>query len=209
MATLGNISITPGTRQPVYDITVTDGQTYIPEMFVFTSETGDADWEVYVNKNVNSLAVVPHPTIIMTPQTTGGTIPRSTSVFVRITCVNAAGESRPSDGWKTVATGSGTDTNRVDISWGAVSGATSYNVYIGSKSGGESFFGDTTGTSISVTEMPTNDPMGIPTLPDIFIFGVSSATPVIPITGIKITSRLQIFVTLSTAGRASVSIPLK
>jgi hypothetical protein len=207
--TLGTVaSITAG-RTKVYDVSIPADYKarWVPAMVLLSSESFDCDWELYVDKDVNNLIVA--GAVVLTPATTGGSILRNTTVYVRVTAVDATGESRPTDGCRTATTGATTDTNKIAVSWTSVAGATSYNVYVGSLPGGESFFGDTTGTSLDVTEIPTNDPFGIPTLPSVHGFNALNNITTPAIKNIEILRRLQVFAVTTGSTRVSFSMPLE
>lgn len=66
---------------------------------------------------------------------TGGSLAGNTTYYYRVSAVNDIGETLASTEQSTT-TAVGTSTNTVTINWGAIAGATSYNVY-GRTSGGE------------------------------------------------------------------------
>ncbi len=84
----------------------------------------------------------------LTTSTTGGTIAASTTLTYGVTVLNAQGESVES-ATASITTGSTTATNSNAISWAAVAGATSYNVYQGGK-----LIGSTTGLTFTDTGYP-------------------------------------------------------
>lgn len=94
-----------------------------------------------------SLAAV--GTVTVNAVTTGGTIPASTAVSVQVLARNASGFSNPNTA-ASVTTGSGTATNSVTASWSAVTGATSYDVYVGGK-----YYGNVATNSATITYIPT------------------------------------------------------
>ncbi len=78
------------------------------------------------------------PTLLTTTgSNTGGTLAAAT-YFYKITALNAAGESVGSNEQSAVVSGVG--TNSVALTWGAVTGATSYRVYRGTATGAENVF---------------------------------------------------------------------
>ena len=167
----------------------------------------DPEWEIYFDKIVNDLAKPNQPSL--TAVTTGGTIPRSTKLFVRITTVDVNGaEGTPTDGHKTITTGASTDTNKVTVSWSSISGSSSYNVYAGGLSGRESFVGNTVSTSLVIVDMPGEALQAIPTTPDIHIIGKKGGVEPIPLSGsgLTVSSRLIVYVTISAGGDPAVSI---
>src|SRR4029077_13426290 len=77
----------------------------------------------------------------------GGALTVSQTYFYEVTATNAQGETGPS----TEATATPTAGNRtINLSWTALSGATGYNLYRGTSSGGENvLIGQTAGNSFS------------------------------------------------------------
>jgi hypothetical protein len=72
----------------------------------------------------------------VTTSTTGGSIAASVTRYYEVTAVDAYGQTLGSTE-VSVETGSTTSTNANTFTWSAVSGASSYNVYIGTASGTE------------------------------------------------------------------------
>lgn len=104
---------------------------------------------------VKSLSAV--GSITLTANTTGGTIAASTAVSVQAIARNASGIALAGSA-ASVTTGSGTSTNSVSASWTAVSGATSYDVYVGGL-----YYGNTATGSITLTFIPVGT-SAIPTV---------------------------------------------
>lgn len=78
--------------------------------------------------------------------TTGGTIPAAT-YFIKVTATNANGETLPSNEQSQVTTGT---TSTLTVNWGAVTGATGYNIYIGTAAGVENVV-TSVGTVVTTT----------------------------------------------------------
>lgn len=72
----------------------------------------------------------------VTTSTTGGTLAANTYYYV-VTALNAAGETLKSNELSVTTTGT---TSSNTISWGAVTGATSYRVYRGTSAAGENVY---------------------------------------------------------------------
>lgn len=85
----------------------------------------------------------------LTTSTTGGTLAAATNYNYRITAVNAYGETLPSPEASANVTTTGT-TSSITISWAAVPGAASYNIY-GRTAGGELKIVNVTTTSYTDT----------------------------------------------------------
>ncbi len=90
-------------------------------------------------------------TLTMSTATTGGSIAASTTYYYEVTAVDAAGGQTLPSPENSQATGSGTSTNTITISWSAVSGASSYDIYRGTSSGNEGTFFNTINTSYTDT----------------------------------------------------------
>ncbi len=87
----------------------------------------------------------------LTTATTGGSLPASTTYYVVITATNASGQTTASNE-ETLATGAGTGTNTLVASWAAVTGATGYNVWIGTATGAENnYFVASGGSTLTYT----------------------------------------------------------
>jgi hypothetical protein len=96
---------------------------------------------------------LPAPAVpTLAASTTGGTLATGT-VYVKITALNASGETAASTEASVAVTG---PTGSVTVSWTAVNGASKYNVYASTTSGAEIFVGQTTGTSYTITSLPTS-----------------------------------------------------
>lgn len=87
----------------------------------------------------------------VTTATTGGSIAASVTRYYEVTAVNDNGQTLGSTE-VSVTTGSSTSTNANTFTWASVSGAASYDVYIGTSSGGETLQSSgITGTSYTDT----------------------------------------------------------
>ncbi len=108
----------------------------------------------------------------LSTSTTGGTIAGSTTLTYGITALNAQGETTES-AKSNITTGTGS-TNSNTISWSAVSGATSYNVYQGGK-----LIGSTTALSF----VDTGYPQGV-TAPTVNGTGTQNYPLLVPVAGV-------------------------
>lgn len=96
----------------------------------------------------NVTATMPAPILTLgTTSTTGGTLAAGT-YYWKVSALNAAGETLASN--EVTATTTGT-TSSQPLSWPAVAGAVSYNVYRGTTAGGENVKYNTTSTSYTDT----------------------------------------------------------
>ena len=166
-----------------------------------------AKYEFFIDKNINELPLIQNITLSTT--STGGNIPRNSKVYVRVTSVDANGlESPPTDTCNCITVGSTTDTNKITVTIGAVTGAVSYNVYTSLRPSMETIYGSFTGTSFIITELPVNDYfMGMPTNPDFIINSAGVGTETLGLTSpFFINNRLIIYVTPSIAGSVACSL---
>jgi hypothetical protein len=85
--------------------------------------------------------------ITATPETTGGTLAAG-EYFYKVTALNANGETTGSPEANATTTGA---TGSVQLTWTAITGATSYNVYRGTTAGGESVVFNTATASFTDT----------------------------------------------------------
>lgn len=95
-----------------------------------------------------------------TTSTSGGTLTANTYFWV-VSAVNSAGVTLASNEVTATTTGS---TSSQALSWTAVSGAASYNIYRGTSSGGENVFYNTSSTSYTDTNA-TSTSGSPPTIP--------------------------------------------
>ena len=107
------------------------------------------------------------PTVAtLSSATTGGSIPLSTAVYVRVAVRSGAnyfdGGSSLGSAAVTLTTGSGTSTNTVTatVSGGAVKGAVAYDWYVGGSATttAQYYYGTTTTTSVVITQIPSAAP---------------------------------------------------
>jgi hypothetical protein len=110
------------------------------------------------------------PTLVTS--TTGGTIAASTTLTYGVTALNAQGETTESVTAQ-VETGSTTTTNSNTITWGAVAGATSYNVYQG---------GQFIGSTSSLSFVDTGYPQGV-AAPTVNGTGTQNYPLLVPVAG--------------------------
>ena len=85
-----------------------------------------------------ALDTMPAPTLAA--NTSGGTLPKGNTYYYLVTAVNptAWGESAGTEAHVTTSSGYGsTNTNSINVSWQAVSGASGYHIYRGTSAGGE------------------------------------------------------------------------
>ena len=127
-----NTAVIPAPTQNSPTLATTGGSlasnTYY---YVVTALTADGETTVSNEVSVTTIdAPVLSPT---TTSTSGGTLSAATYFYV-ITAVTPSGETVASNERSQVTTGT---TSQVDLAWTAVTGATSYNVYRGTTSGGE------------------------------------------------------------------------
>lgn len=95
--------------------------------------------------------------VSLNTDTTGGFLSDSTNVEVVIVPVNASGIG-PASGEETLETGSSTSTNTVSVTWSAVLGAASYNVYVNGL-----MLANTTATSYTIANLPASTAAALPT----------------------------------------------
>lgn len=159
------------------------------------------EWEVYIDRNISPLARI--ASISMADAGSGGTIPRDTTVYVRVTSIDIDGkESTPSvTGSKKTGSGS---TNKIIPSWVAVTDAITYRVYAGTRSGMETLYAETAALTLDITSLPINASLSIPTTPDINIIAPLGALAV-NVTGVPLSERLIIYAVVTTGGSVAVS----
>lgn len=162
------------------------------------------EWTIFFDKEINALAVPNAPTL--SSSTTGGSILRSTNIYIRMTTVDSSGvEGQPCDSNAPVITGASTDTNKITVTWTAIPGASFYNIYAGTRSGMESYVGQTSTTSLVLTSTPANTPLAIPTNPDIVISGKQGGAEQLPISGssVFLANKIIVYASASTVGQIS------
>lgn len=199
-----NATLAVTTRTKVLDV---DLPTTLQLLLVTLSTTGgDGDWQIYIDKNLADLAEPAQPALVTA--TAGGTIPRNTKVYVRVTPIDANGlEGAPSDGNKSITVGATTDTNKVTVTITAVTGASSFNVYAGTRPGSETFIANTVSTTFVITMLPVDTIGGVPTQADIIVHGKRGGTEPFNFYGVNASLRLIIYVSLSAQpGEAAISV---
>lgn len=202
-----DVTLATAVRAKILDV---DTGGIYPLSFLTVSSSANTIWEIYLDQRVNALALPGIPTLAAT--TTGGTILRNSKLHVRITTVDANGlESPPSAGLISVTVGATTDTNKVTISWTAVTGATGgYNVYVGTRPGSESLVANVpSGTSYVLTALGLDAVVGthLPTMP-IVVQGKSGGADTIPFGAPpQIASSIIVYATPSaTNTRCTISV---
>lgn len=202
MISLGGVMSIAAGRSRVIDADLPQALTLSVMTF---SATSDSDWEVYLDKDVSALDRPVQPTL--TTSNALGQLPSSTKVYVRVTVVDSLGlESPPSLGNKLITTNSATQTNRVSASWAAVTGATAYRVYVGSRPGMEALYSEVTTNSATIDFLPGDMAGAIPTMADILLSpakGESSAIE--PSSPLTIARRIIIYVNAQVAATAFIS----
>ena len=174
----------------------------------------DQQWDIFLDQLVNNLLLPAQPGL--TAATTGGTIPASTKMYVRITSlvVDATQldgylEGQPCVAGKTVTTAATTATNKVTVAITAVTGAAGYRIYVGTSPGYEALAGQIIGaTSFVLTAMPLDTTRGVPTMPDISIKIASGVAMALPVGGqsVLVGAHVTVFCTAGTAGTAYFSM---
>lgn len=203
LGTAANIS---GGRTKIYDVSTQNLVTWSPSMIILSSDAAAVTWEIFVDQAINNLNNT--STVTLTTQTTGGTIFRNLKVYVRVTAVDANGESIATPGNKFTTTGSTTDTNQVSASWTAISGADSYNVYVSNEPGNETYYGNTASTSLVITSLPVDDPKGLPVIPVVNVTNSAGSNIVIHLSNLVVSERIQVFTVTSAGTKAIVNIPV-
>jgi hypothetical protein len=203
LGTAANIS---GGRTKIYDVSTQDLVTWSPSMIILSSDASAVTWEIFIDQSINNLNNT--STVTLTTQTTGGTIYRNQKAYVRVTAVDANGESIATPGNKFTTTGSTTDTNQVSASWTAISGATSYNVYASNEPGNETYYGNTASTSLVITNLSVDNPKGLPVIPIVNVTNAAGNNVVIHLSDLVISERIQVFTVTSAGTKAIVNIPV-
>ena len=152
----------------------------------------DIDWEVFIDKpNLNTLTRM--ITFSLNASSSGGTIPRDTIVYFRVTTVDVNGKESAPTSIINKKTGS-SNTSSIVVSWAAIIDATSYNIYAANKAGQEYLVGQTTSLSWTLTELPSARWNAIPTAPDITFSSVKGVY-VIPLnSNVPLSSELVVYV---------------
>ncbi|WP_133259206.1 hypothetical protein [Mycobacterium colombiense] len=95
------------------------------------------------------LTLLPAPSGLTISAASGGSLVSGTTYYVTVTAVNFAGETTVSNEQSITPSGSNLSAS---IHWSAVTGAASYNVYLGTSAGGENVrIANVTGTSYTIS----------------------------------------------------------
>jgi hypothetical protein len=120
--------------------------------------------------------------VAATPSTTGGTLAAGTH-YIRVTFLNAAGETTGSTEVSAVTTGA---TSSISVAWTTDTRATSARVYYGTSSGGESqYFTDADGVGPLVVTSGTGT-AGIPPAVSTARIVIPDATDLWPVTSVTV-----------------------
>ena len=165
--------------------------------------TGDVaiEWEIYLDKDISTLAM---GAVSLSDNSSGGTILNNTTVFVRVTAIDADGKESPPSVSVSKKVGSSGNAHRVTATWSAVVGAISYNIYTSTKSNQENLFLAGAVSPQSITVQPLDIPLSVPTTPDIHLIaavGVHS----IPVIGVPLSARIVVYAKASTGGISTIS----
>jgi hypothetical protein len=186
---------------------------FISTLVLSTPNTAPV-WELFLDKNlVLSDLDRPVPSLL-TAASTGGSLPRNTQYCFRVTCVDSKGlESPPCNvvpAKCNITTGGTTDTNTCTITWGAVTGAASYNVYASPKPGSEILVGNTAALSFVLTApLDYTSPVYIPTKADMILMGKGGGAESVPIGyGFVVMNNIKVFCTASSNSDAAFSVVL-
>lgn len=134
----------------------------------------DPNYNAFANVSLGTGTQINAPAApTLSTSTTGGTIAASTTLTYGITSLNAQGESTEG-ATASITTGSTTATNSNTITWSAVTGATSYNVYQGGK-----LIGSTTALSF----IDTGYPQGV-AAPTVNATGTQNYPLLVPVAGV-------------------------
>lgn len=121
-----------------------------PSIFVSAVlQTANTDYTVGLTTGIVQFLVRTPGVPALTPSTTGGTLATGT-VFVKLTALGTTGETLAAAEQSAPVTGPNAS---VGVTWGAVTGAVSYRVYVGSTTNTEGQFFATAGTSLTVTTL--------------------------------------------------------
>jgi hypothetical protein len=194
-------------KTKIYDISTQDVVIWYPSSITVSAPAAQTTFQVYIDQNINNLDN--NTTVTLTPSTTGGTILRNLNVYVRVVVLDSNGQSNASPGNKKAVTGGTTDTNKVAASWTAITGAVSYDVYVGNEPGNEAFYGNTTLTSLDITSLPNDDPKGVPVTPLYILTVPAGGTISVPIGTLTIHERIQVFAVTSATTNAIINIPVE
>ena len=134
----------------------------------------DPNYNAFINVNIGTGTQINAPAApTVTTSTTGGTIAASTTLYYGVTALNAQGESTEG-ATAQIETGSTTATNSNTITWTAVTGATSYNVYQGGK---------LIGSTSALSFVDTGYPQGV-AAPTVNATGTQNYPLLVPVAGV-------------------------
>lgn len=134
----------------------------------------DPNHNAFSNVNLGTGTQISPPAApTLSTNTTGGTIPASTTLTYGITALNAQGETTEG-ATASIATASTTATNSNTITWTAVTGATNYNVYQG---------GMLIGSTSALTFLDTGYPQGV-AAPTVNGTGTLNYPLLVPVAGV-------------------------
>lgn len=126
-------------------------------------------WRIADNKALlggQAFALPAIGTVSLATATTGGTIPATTTVHVRVAARSPYnyywGGSGIASADQSIATGAGS-TNSITATWPAVQGAVAYDIYVAGF-----YVTTTTVNTYTVTSVPTGNATSVPNLPDLY-----------------------------------------
>ena len=165
--------------------------------------TGDVaiEWEIYLDKDISTLAM---GSVSLSDNSSGGAILNNTTVYVRVTAVDADGRESPPSVSASRKVGSSGNTHRITASWSAVVGAVSYNIYTSTKPNQENLHLAGAVSPQSITAQPLDIPLSVPTTPDIHLIAPVGVQAV-PVVGIPLSARIVVYAKASTGGFATIS----
>lgn len=203
---IANCKVPTSSRTKIMDIAVPYPSNL--STICLSASSKNPVWEIYFDSDVSgSLGTAPTPSLATV--TTGGSLPRSTKYYVRVSAQDAGGFRSPaSDTLVTITTGATTDTNKINLTLTAVAGASSYNIYLGKEPGQEYYHSNVTSLTPSIVDDFTQIGV-VPMDPTIQISSSAGKMDVIPISPgtISVATRVAVFVTFDgTNGVAYASI---
>lgn len=160
-------------------------------------------WEVYIDRQINALDRI--LTLSLAAASSGGTLPANTIHYFRVTTVDALGlEGPPVDTLFSKKTGASA-TSSITITWTAIAGASSYNVYASSSAGQETFQGNTASLTYTLTTPPVNQSLQVPTLPDVIVIAPAASVTRPIVGGILLVGKIDVFAKAGGNGNAAFS----
>ena len=159
------------------------------------------EWEIYLDKEINSLTRL--ASISLSAVSSGGTIPRDTVIYVRVTTVDVNGVESAPTSVQSKKTGS-SSTSKIAVSWVAIIDAVAYRVYASTKPGSELFIGETTTLTFDVTYAAPPVSFSIPTSPDIYVNTLAGSSS-INLSGVLVAQRFAVYIKATTSGIATFS----